>query len=63
MLPDDQAVHETSDQQWLRNLVRLPIDDTDQRSKSTLALIQALLNLQLAEPQRAGPVLTLPVGL
>ncbi|MFI5461111.1 MAG: hypothetical protein ACHRXM_37360 [Isosphaerales bacterium] len=39
------------------------IDDTDQRSKSTLALIQALLNLQLAEPQRAGPVLTLPVGL
>ena len=35
----------------------------DKRSKSTLALIQALFNLQLAEPKQAGPLLTLPVGL
>ena len=39
------------------------IDDADLRSKSSLGLIQALLNLQLAEPPRTGPVLTLPVGL
>ena len=35
----------------------------DKRSKSTLALIQALFNLQLSEPKKGGPVLTLPVGL
>jgi hypothetical protein len=39
------------------------IDDADHRSKSTLALIQALLNIQLTEPDRPGPLLTLPVGL
>ena len=36
---------------------------SDKRSKSTLALIQALFNLQLSEPKKGGPVLTLPVGL
>jgi hypothetical protein len=36
---------------------------SDKRSKSTLALIQALFNLQLSEPKSGGPVLTLPVGL
>lgn len=35
----------------------------DKRSKATLALIQALFNLQLSEPKHAGPLLTLPVGL
>lgn len=35
----------------------------DKRSKSTLALIQALFNLQLSEPKKGGPLLTLPVGL
>jgi hypothetical protein len=39
------------------------IPASDKRSKSTLALIQALFNLQLSEPKRAGPLLTLPVGL
>lgn len=39
------------------------IPASDKRSKSTLALIQALFNLQLSEPKKAGPVLTLPVGL
>ncbi len=39
------------------------IPAADKRSKSTLALIQALFNLQLAEPKKGGPVLTLPVGL
>lgn len=36
---------------------------SDTRSKSTLALIQALFNLQLSEPKKGGPVLTLPVGM
>jgi hypothetical protein len=36
---------------------------SDKRSKATLALIQALFNLQLSEPKKAGPVLTLPVGM
>jgi hypothetical protein len=39
------------------------IPATDKRSKSSLALIQALFNLQLSEPKKGGPVLTLPVGL
>ena len=39
----------------------IPADD--KRSKSTLALIQGLFNLQLSEPKKAGPLLTLPVGL
>jgi hypothetical protein len=39
------------------------IPASDKRSKSTLALIQALFNLQLSEPKSGGPVLTLPVGL
>lgn len=39
------------------------IPASDKRSKSTLALIQALFNLQLSEPKQSGPVLTLPVGL
>ncbi len=39
------------------------IPAADKRSKSTLSLIQALFNLQLSEPKKAGPVLTLPVGL
>jgi hypothetical protein len=39
------------------------IPASDKRSKSTLALIQALFNLQLSEPRQAGPLLTLPVGL
>jgi hypothetical protein len=39
------------------------IPASDKRSKSTLALIQALFNLQLSEPKKGGPVLTLPVGL
>lgn len=39
------------------------IPASDKRSKSTLALIQALFNLQLSEPKKAGPLLTLPVGL
>jgi hypothetical protein len=38
------------------------IPATDKRSKSTLALIQALFNLQLSEPKKGGPLLTLPVG-
>lgn len=38
------------------------IPAADKRSKSTLALLQTLFNLQLAEPSKAGPVLTLPVG-
>jgi hypothetical protein len=36
---------------------------SDKRSKSTLAMIQALFNLQLSEPKKGGPLLTLPVGL
>ena len=39
------------------------IPASDKRSISTLALIQALFNLQLSEPKKGGPVLTLPVGL
>jgi hypothetical protein len=39
------------------------IHAADKRSKSTLALIQALFNLQLSEPKKGGPLLTLPVGL
>jgi hypothetical protein len=39
------------------------IPAADKRSKSTLALIQALFNLQLSEPKKGGPVLTLPVGM
>jgi len=39
------------------------IPAADKRSKSTLALLQALFNLQLSEPKHAGPLLTLPVGL
>jgi hypothetical protein len=39
------------------------IPASDKRSKSTLALLQALFNLQLSEPKKAGPLLTLPVGL
>ena len=39
------------------------IPASDKRSKSTLALIQALFNLQLSEPKKGGPVLTLPVGI
>jgi hypothetical protein len=39
------------------------IGASDKRSKSTLGLIQALFNLQLSEPKKGGPVLTLPVGL
>jgi hypothetical protein len=39
------------------------IPDGDFRSKSTFALIQALFNIELTEPSRAGPLLTLPVGL
>jgi hypothetical protein len=39
------------------------IPATDKRSKATLGLIQALFNLQLSEPKKAGPLLTLPVGL
>ena len=39
------------------------IPASDKRSKSTLALIQALFNLQLSEPKKSGPLLTLPVGL
>ena len=39
------------------------ISASDKRSKSTLALIQTLFNLQLSEPKKGGPVLTLPVGL
>jgi hypothetical protein len=35
----------------------------DKRSKSTLSLIEALFNLQLSEPEKGGPLLTLPVGL
>ncbi|MEW4570672.1 hypothetical protein AB1L88_22640 [Tautonia sp. JC769] len=38
------------------------IPAADKRSKATLAMIQALFNLQLNEPSRAGPLLTLPVG-
>jgi len=39
------------------------IPASDKRSKSTLGLIQALFNLQLSEPKKSGPLLTLPVGL
>ena len=39
------------------------IAETDKRSKSTLGLLQALFNLQLSEPKKSGPLLTLPVGL
>lgn len=39
------------------------IPAADSRSKSTLALIQSLFNLQLSEPKKAGPLLTLPVGV
>ncbi|MDG3002272.1 hypothetical protein [Paludisphaera mucosa] len=39
------------------------IPEADKRSKSTLGLIQALFNLQLSEPKKGGPLLTLPVGL
>jgi hypothetical protein len=38
------------------------IPASDKRSKSTLSLIQALFNLQLSEPKKSGPLLTLPVG-
>ncbi len=38
------------------------IADNDKRSMSTLMLIQEIFNLQLTEPKKAGPVLTLPVG-
>jgi hypothetical protein len=39
------------------------IASRDHRSKSTLALIQGLFNLQLSEPKKGGPMLTLPAGL
>lgn len=39
------------------------IPEEDKRSKSTLGLLQALFNLQLSEPKKSGPLLTLPVGL
>ncbi len=39
------------------------IPPDDKRSKSTLALIQTLFNLQLSEPKKSAPLLTLPVGL
>jgi hypothetical protein len=39
------------------------IPAADKRSKATLGLIQALFNLQLSEPKKGGPLLTLPVGL
>lgn len=39
------------------------IPAADKRSKSTLSLMQALFNLQLSEPKKGGPVLTLPVGM
>jgi hypothetical protein len=35
----------------------------DKRSQATLGLLQALFNIQLSEPRKSGPVLTLPVGL
>ncbi|MFO0959954.1 MAG: hypothetical protein U0800_21375 [Isosphaeraceae bacterium] len=38
------------------------IPASDKRSQATLGLLQALFNLQLNEPRRAGPLLTLPVG-
>jgi hypothetical protein len=38
------------------------IPSTDKRSKATLGLVQALFNLQLSEPKKGGPLLTLPVG-
>jgi hypothetical protein len=39
------------------------IPASDKRSQATLSLIQALFNLQLSEPKKSGPLLTLPVGL
>jgi hypothetical protein len=39
------------------------IPAADKRSKATLGLIAALFNLQLSEPKKGGPLLTLPVGL
>jgi hypothetical protein len=39
------------------------IQSTDKRTKATLSLIQALFNLQLSEPKKGGPLLTLPVGV
>lgn len=39
------------------------IPAADKRSKATLGLLQALFNLQLSEPKKSGPLLTLPVGL
>lgn len=39
------------------------ISARDHRSKSSLALIQGLFNLQLSEPKKGGPLLTLPAGL
>src|SRR5262249_25460756 len=38
------------------------IPEADKRSRSTLGLIQPLFNLQLSEPKKTGPLLTLPVG-
>ncbi|MFO0911158.1 MAG: hypothetical protein U0794_22940, partial [Isosphaeraceae bacterium] len=39
------------------------IPESDKSSKATLALMQSLFNLQLSEPKKGGPLLTLPVGL
>lgn len=39
------------------------VPDSDKRAQATLGLIQALFNLQLSEPKRSGPLLTLPVGV
>lgn len=39
------------------------IPEADKRSQAALTLIQALFNLQLSEPKKGGPLLTLPVGL
>lgn len=39
------------------------IPAADKQSKATLALVQTLFNLQLSEPKKGGPLLTLPVGL
>jgi hypothetical protein len=38
------------------------IPESDKRTKATLAMLQGLFNLQLSEPKKSGPLLTLPVG-
>ncbi len=39
------------------------IAENDHRSREALALIQAMLDLQIEEPSRPAPLLTLPIGI